>query len=192
MDLQAASVTRCTPTTSNCARSSPRPNWTTCYAPAPRPGAGVAGDGCPDALAAGLMEPNRGDGSLGMFLGVQVGLAMRSIALLGSEEQKQRWLQVMARLDKLGAFALTEPDHGSDSIALETSARRDGESYVINGAKKWIGNGRHRGPPHLRGHRGHADADRRPRHHRGVRLRLTTPITSSERDTPARRQGSST
>ena len=47
----------------------------------------------------------------------------------------------MARLEKLGAFALTEPDHGSDSVALETAARRDGDSWVINGAKKWIGNG---------------------------------------------------
>jgi glutaryl-CoA dehydrogenase len=66
---------------------------------------------------------------------------MQSIAVLGSEEQKQRWLPPMARLVKIGAFALTEPDHGSDSIGLETSARRDGDSYVINGVKKWIGNG---------------------------------------------------
>jgi glutaryl-CoA dehydrogenase len=47
----------------------------------------------------------------------------------------------MARFDKLGAFALTEPDHGSDSVALETTAREDGDVYVINGAKRWIGNG---------------------------------------------------
>ena len=66
---------------------------------------------------------------------------MRSIAMLGSAEQKQRWLPPMARLEKLGAFALTEPDHGSDSIALESTARRDGDSYVLNGHKKWIGNG---------------------------------------------------
>jgi len=66
---------------------------------------------------------------------------MKSIAMLGSQEQKQTWLPAMARLEKIGAFALTEPDHGSDSIALETSARRDGDSYVINGSKKWIGNG---------------------------------------------------
>jgi len=87
------------------------------------------------------MELNRGDGSLGTFLGVQAGLAMQSIAMLGSEEQKQRWLPGMAALDKLGAFALTEPTHGSDSIALESSARRDGDTWVINGQKKWIGNG---------------------------------------------------
>src|SRR5258706_15954875 len=94
-------------------------------------------------IATGLvhMELNRGDGSLGTFLGVQAGLAMRSIARLGSEEQKQRWLPPMASLEKLGAFALTEPLHGSDSVALETSARRDGDSWVINGEKRWIGNG---------------------------------------------------
>jgi len=101
-------------------------------------------------IATGLvhMELNRGDGSLGTFVGVQAGLAMQSIAMLGSEEQKQRWLPGLARLEKLGAFALTEPAHGSDSVALETSARRvkgagqaGGDSWVIDGAKKWIGNG---------------------------------------------------
>ena len=108
-------------------------------------GDGLSGYGCPpmSATAAGLitMELNRGDGSLGTFLGVQGGLAMRSIHMHGSEEQKQRWLPAMARCEKLGAFALTEPRHGSDSVALETEARRDGEHYVINGAKRWIGNG---------------------------------------------------
>ena len=108
-------------------------------------GAGIEGYGCPpmDPLSAGLvtMELNRGDGSVGTFLGVQAGLAMKTIAMLGSEEQKQRWLPPMARLEAIGAFALTEPDHGSDSVALETTARRDGESYVMNGHKKWIGNG---------------------------------------------------
>jgi glutaryl-CoA dehydrogenase len=69
------------------------------------------------------MELHRGDGSLGVVLGVHSGLAMRSIALCGSEEQKRRWLPGMARMEQLGAFALTEPDHGSDSVALETSAR---------------------------------------------------------------------
>jgi glutaryl-CoA dehydrogenase len=87
------------------------------------------------------MELSRGDGSVATFVGVQAGLAMKSIAMLGSEAQKQTWLPAMARLEKIGAFALTEPEHGSDSIALETSARRDGDSYVINGSKKWIGNG---------------------------------------------------
>ncbi len=94
-------------------------------------------------IATGLvhMELNRGDGSLGRFVGVQAGLAMQSIAMLGSEDQKQRWLPGMAALETLGAFALTEPMHGSDSVALETSARRDGDEWVIEGTKKWIGNG---------------------------------------------------
>jgi glutaryl-CoA dehydrogenase len=108
-------------------------------------GDGLAGYGCPDMspLAAGLinMEVSRGDGSLGTFLGVQAGLAMRSIHMLGSEEQKRRWLPPMARVDELGAFALTEPEHGSDSVALGTTARREGDEYVIDGAKRWIGNG---------------------------------------------------
>jgi glutaryl-CoA dehydrogenase len=108
-------------------------------------GDGIEGYGCPSMspIACGLihMELNRGDGSLGTFLGVQAGLAMRSIALRGSEEQKQRWLAPMARLEKIGAFALTEPDHGSDSAGLETTARREGEEYVIDGEKRWIGNG---------------------------------------------------
>jgi glutaryl-CoA dehydrogenase len=113
-------------------------------------GLGVAGDdiegyGCPGmgAIACGLvhMELNRGDGSLGTFLGVQSGLAMRAIARLGSEEQKERWLPGMARLEKVGAFALTEPEHGSDAVALESTARRVCDEYVLDGAKRWIGNG---------------------------------------------------
>ena len=65
----------------------------------------------------------------------------RSIHMLGSEEQKQRWLPAVARGEELGAFALTEPRHGSDSVSLETVARRESDEYVINGAKRWIGNG---------------------------------------------------
>jgi glutaryl-CoA dehydrogenase len=108
-------------------------------------GDGIEGYGCPpmSPIAAGLvhMELNRGDGSLGTFLGVQAGLAMKSIDLLGSPEQKERWLPPMAALDKLGAFALTEPLHGSDSVSLETSARREGDTWLLNGHKRWIGNG---------------------------------------------------
>lgn len=108
-------------------------------------GEDIEGYGCPGMtpLACGLvqMELHRGDGSLGTFVGVQAGLAMKSIAMLGSDEQKQRWLPPMARLEKIGAFALTEPTHGSDSVALETTARRDGNTWVIDGAKRWIGNG---------------------------------------------------
>jgi glutaryl-CoA dehydrogenase len=93
--------------------------------------------------SAGLvaMELSRGDGSLATFAGVQAGLAMRSIDSFGSEEQKERWLPALARCDAIGAFALTEPDHGSDSLLLETTAVLDGEEYVLNGAKRWIGNG---------------------------------------------------
>jgi len=108
-------------------------------------GGTVQGYGSPgmSAVAAGLVaaEWARADGSLGTFYGVHSFLAMQSIALLGDEEQRQRWLPEMARMEKIGAFGLTEPEHGSDAVALSTSARRDGDSYVLNGAKKWIGNG---------------------------------------------------
>jgi glutaryl-CoA dehydrogenase len=108
-------------------------------------GEDIVGYGCPglDPISCGLamMELSRGDGSIATVLGVQSGLAMKSIAMLGSEEHKQRWLPQMARMEKLGAFALTEPDHGSDSVMLETTARREGDEYVIDGAKRWIGNG---------------------------------------------------
>jgi glutaryl-CoA dehydrogenase len=108
-------------------------------------GEDIEGYGCPgmSPLARGLvhMELHRGDGSLGTFLGVQAGLAMKSIAMLGSEEQKERWLPALASLEAIGAFALTEPAHGSDSVSLETTARRDGAGWVIDGQKRWIGNG---------------------------------------------------
>ena len=108
-------------------------------------GGTVRGYGCPghSSVAVGLvgMELSRGDGSVSTFFGVHSGLAMGSIAQLGSPEQKERWLPAMARLEKIGAFALTEPDHGSDSLLLETSAVRDGRDYVLNGSKRWIGNG---------------------------------------------------
>jgi glutaryl-CoA dehydrogenase len=109
-------------------------------------GEDIQGFGCAgmSPMACGLvtMELHRGDGSLGVFLGVHAGLAMMSVAMCGSQEQKQRWLPDMARMDKLGAFALTEPDHGSDSVALETSARpHPGGGWVLNGRKRWIGLG---------------------------------------------------
>lgn len=101
------------------------------------------GLGYSSPLAAGLvnMEISRGDGSLGTIVAVQGGLALRSIALFGSREQKAQWMPAIARGEVLAAFALTEPDHGSDSVSLETEAVREGDEWVLNGAKKWIGNG---------------------------------------------------
>ena len=107
-------------------------------------GGSLQGYGCPgmSAVASGLvaLELARGDASICTFFGVHSGLAMTSIALLGSEEQKQHWLPPMARMEIIGAFGLTEPNHGSDAVALETRARRDGDFYVLDGAKRWIGN----------------------------------------------------
>lgn len=94
-------------------------------------------------LGAGLvnMELSRWDGSLGTALAVQGGLALRSIALFGSEEQREQYVEPLATARLWGAFALTEPEHGSDSVSLETTAVREGDEYVLNGEKKWIGNG---------------------------------------------------
>jgi glutaryl-CoA dehydrogenase len=87
------------------------------------------------------MEIARIDSSFATFFGVHSGLAMGSIFLAGSEEQKQKWLPPMARLEKIGAFGLTEPLVGSGtSGGLLTTATRDGDSWVLNGHKKWIGN----------------------------------------------------
>ncbi|UYG17736.1 acyl-CoA dehydrogenase family protein [Brachybacterium huguangmaarense] len=94
-------------------------------------------------LGAGLvnMEMSRIDGSVGTMIGVQGGLALRSIVLLGSPEQRERWTEPLVTGRELGAFALTEPDHGSDSVSLETRARREGDEWVLSGQKRWIGNG---------------------------------------------------
>lgn len=87
------------------------------------------------------MELARVDPSISTFWGVHSGLAMGSIYLCGSEEQKQRWLPPMAKMELLGAFGLTEPDVGSGVAGgLATTARRDGDTWVLNGQKKWIGN----------------------------------------------------
>ncbi len=104
----------------------------------------IKGYGCAGITAVGMgmmaMEMSRADGSIATTFGVHSGLAMGSIGLLGSEEQKQRWLPAMARWEKLGCFGLTEPNVGSNSWNLETTFRRDGDDYIINGAKRWIGN----------------------------------------------------
>jgi len=108
-------------------------------------GGGTEGYGCPglSALSNGMvsLELARADGSVCTAFGVHSGLAMGVISMLGSHEQKQRWLPAMARMERLGAFALTEPEHGSDVVGLETRAHRDGDEWVLDGRKRWIGLG---------------------------------------------------
>src|SRR5262249_21352385 len=108
-------------------------------------GLGIQGYGCPGGsqLLVGLvaMEMARFDASIATFFGVHSGLAMGSIALVGSEEQKKTWLPPMARMEKIGCFGLTEPLVGSGTGAgLTTTARREGDTWVLNGQKRWIGN----------------------------------------------------
>ena len=108
-------------------------------------GLGMQGYECRggSALLVGLaaMQLARTDASIATFYGVHNGLAMGSIYAAGSEEQKQKWLPPMARFEKIGCFGLTEPLVGSGaSGGLTTTAKREGDSWVLNGQKKWIGN----------------------------------------------------
>ncbi|MDQ3761701.1 MAG: acyl-CoA dehydrogenase family protein [Actinomycetota bacterium] len=107
-------------------------------------GGALQGDGCPgmSPVAEGLVatELARADGGLRAFC-IGHNMAMLSIGLMGSVEQRRRWLPKLAAMDALGAFAMTEPDHGSDVSSLGARARRDGDGYVLDGAKRWIGNG---------------------------------------------------
>ena len=108
-------------------------------------GLGYEGYGCAggsNLLACYVaMEIARIDCSCATFFGVHSGLAMGSIFLCGSEEQKQKWLPPMARMEKIGSFGLTEPLVGSGaSGGLGTTARREGDTWILNGQKKWIGN----------------------------------------------------
>jgi len=108
-------------------------------------GASYAEFGCPgkSALLDGLimMELARVDCSIATFHGVHSGLAMGSIYLCGSDEQKRRWLPAMQRAEKIGAFGLTEPEVGSGAArGLTTTARRCGKDWLLNGRKRWIGN----------------------------------------------------
>lgn len=107
-------------------------------------GGPIKGYGCPglSQTTAGLvaMEMARGDGSVDTFFGVHSGLAMTTLDLCGSDEQKQYWLPRMARMEVLGAFGLTEPFRGSDAAHIQTTARRAGDGWLLNGAKRWIGN----------------------------------------------------
>jgi len=87
------------------------------------------------------MELARVDASICTFFGVHNGLAMGSIYLDGSEEQKQKWLPQMARFEKIGCFGLTEPLVGSGTGGgLTTTAKREGDIWILNGQKRWIGN----------------------------------------------------
>lgn len=86
-------------------------------------------------------ELEAGDSGLRSFVSVQGSLAMFPIWAFGTEEQKQRWLPPMARGEVIGCFGLTEPDSGSDPASMRTTARRDGDSFVLNGTKMWITNG---------------------------------------------------
>lgn len=87
------------------------------------------------------MELSRTDASVATFFGVHNGLAMYSVHSGGNQEQRDRWLPEMAAMDKIGAFAMTEPLGGSDVAGgMRTTAKREGDTWILNGAKKWIGN----------------------------------------------------
>jgi len=88
-----------------------------------------------------MQELERGDSGLRSFASVQGALVMYPIYTFGSEEQKRRWLPQLAAGEKIGCFGLTEPDHGSDPAGMTTRAVRQGDTWVLNGAKSWITNG---------------------------------------------------
>jgi glutaryl-CoA dehydrogenase len=108
-------------------------------------GAGIDGYGCPGlgAVAYGLIlqELERGDSGIRSFASVQGSLVMWPIRHYGSEEQRKRWLPALHKGEAIGCFGLTEPDHGSDPGGMETRAVKQGDRYVLNGAKMWITNG---------------------------------------------------
>jgi glutaryl-CoA dehydrogenase len=95
------------------------------------------------AVAYGLImqELERGDSGLRSFASVQSSLVMYPIYTFGSQEQKDRWIPPLASGEAIGCFGLTEPDFGSNPSAMRTSARRDGDGWILNGAKQWITNG---------------------------------------------------
>lgn len=108
-------------------------------------GANINGYGCAglNNVAYGLMlqELERGDSGLRSFCSVQSSLVMYPILTFGSDEQKDRWLPRLASGEAIGCFGLTEPDFGSNPGGMVTRARKDGDSYILNGAKMWITNG---------------------------------------------------
>ncbi|MGC4117502.1 MAG: acyl-CoA dehydrogenase family protein [Myxococcales bacterium] len=108
-------------------------------------GANLTGYGCAgmDAIAYGLalQELERCDSGIRSFVSVQGALCMFPIHEFGTEEQKQRWLPKMATGELIGCFGLTEPDFGSDPGGMRTTAKKDGDHWVLNGSKMWITNG---------------------------------------------------
>ena len=105
----------------------------------------LEGYGCAGASAVsyGLacLELEAGDSGFRSFVSVQGSLCMFPIHRFGSDEQKERWLPAMARGEVIGCFGLTEPDIGSDPGRMRTTARRDGDGWVLHGTKTWITNG---------------------------------------------------
>jgi glutaryl-CoA dehydrogenase len=103
----------------------------------------LTGYGCAgrSAVEYGLacMELEAGDSGLRTFVSVQGSLAMSAIHKFGSEEQKEAWLPRMARGEAVGCFGLTEPTAGSDPASMKTFARKDGDEWVLDGRKRWIG-----------------------------------------------------
>jgi glutaryl-CoA dehydrogenase len=108
-------------------------------------GSSIEGYGCAglNSICYGLIcqELERGDSGLRSFVSVQSSLVMYPISAYGSEEQKQRWLPAMARGESIGCFGLTEPHGGSDPSNMKTHAKKDGDDWILNGAKMWITNG---------------------------------------------------
>src|SRR5215211_2977743 len=88
-----------------------------------------------------LEELSRADAGVGVTVAVHTSAATLPVLMFGTDEQKARFVPPLARGEVIGAFALTEPDSGSDAGALRTSAERDGDEWVISGRKQWITNG---------------------------------------------------
>jgi alkylation response protein AidB-like acyl-CoA dehydrogenase len=112
------------------------------------------------------------DASVAVMVSVHNSLPTQMILRWGSDEQKERYLRPLARGEKLGAFALSEPDAGSDAAALTTQAVRDGECWVLNGTKAWVSSGTHAGVIIAMARTDRADHRRGPR---GISSFIVTP-----------------
>ncbi|MHB1021453.1 MAG: acyl-CoA dehydrogenase family protein [Acidobacteriaceae bacterium] len=108
-------------------------------------GATIDGYGCAgmNNVEYGLMtqELERGDSGVRSFVSVQSALVMYPIYAFGSDDQKNYWLPLLAKGEKIGCFGLTEPDFGSNPSGMRTRAKKDGDHYVLNGEKMWITSG---------------------------------------------------